>query len=85
MEPAFAIWNFLYCRVRLEVGTFTYHCYLHPNSMKGTFVVTGASATGPPGSGSSGVSTLEALGVVIVVVVAVEVAALALRQRSKGS
>lgn len=66
-----------------QAGTFTYYCYFHPNSMKGTFTVTSAN-TGSSGSGGS-LPTLEILGIVVVVVVAIGVAALVLRQRSKGT
>ncbi len=69
-----------------QSGTFSYYCYIHENSMKGTFIVTASTTTGPSGSGgggAGGLSTLEILGIVVVVVVVIGVAALVLRQRSK--
>lgn len=67
-----------------QAGTFTYYCYFHEGSMKGTFVVTGSTTTGGSG-GSGGIdgTTLAILGIVVVVVVAAGVGVLVMRRRPK--
>ncbi len=69
-----------------QAGTFFYYCFIHENSMKGTFVVTSSSSTNPSGSGGGsglGGSTLLIVGIVVVVVVAAGVGIFVMRQRSK--
>lgn len=69
-----------------QAGTFTYYCYFHETSMKGTFVVTGSSGSGPYGSGPSaglGGSTLLILGIILAVVVIGGVGVLVMRRRPK--
>jgi len=68
--------------VASQAGTFTYYCVIHPGSMKGTFVVTSSTSTGPSGSIGSG-STLAIVGIVIVAVVAIGVAVIVMRRRPK--
>ncbi len=69
--------------VASQAGTFTYYCLFHPSYMKGTFVVTSSTTTGPSGSGSPGGNTLLFVGIGIVAIVAIGVAAFVLRGRSK--
>lgn len=67
-----------------QAGTFTYYCYFHETSMKGTFVVTGSTSPGPTGyGGASGDSTLLLLGLVLVVVVAAGAGIALMRRRPK--
>lgn len=69
-----------------QAGTFTYYCYFHEASMKGTFIVTGSGSPPPSGSGASGGlggNTLLILGIVIAVVVVAGVGVLAMRRRPK--
>lgn len=67
-----------------QAGTFTYYCYFHETSMKGTFVVTGSSSPAPSGSGGSGTDpTLLVLGLVLVVVVVAGAGVFLMRRRPK--
>ena len=65
-----------------QAGTFTYYCFFHETSMKGTFVVR-SSSTSSGGSSGIGGSTLVIVGIVIVVVVAAGVGFLVMRRRPK--
>ncbi len=68
-----------------QAGTFTYYCYFHESSMKGTFVVTGSSSPPPSNSGNGGLggNTLLIVGIILVVVVVAGVGAIAMRRRPK--
>ncbi len=67
-----------------QAGTFTYYCYFHETSMKGTFVVRSSSSPAPAGSSGSGMDpTLLILGLIIVVVVAAGAGVFLMRRRTK--
>jgi FtsP/CotA-like multicopper oxidase with cupredoxin domain len=66
-----------------QAGTFTYYCYFHETTMKGTFIVRGSGSPPPSGSGGIGGDTLLILGVVLVVVVVAGVGVIAMRRRPK--